>query len=639
MAEKSIGAGTVLAGRFRLEDLLQETQGAKFWRATDQILARSVAVHVVTGTDPRAEALLFAARASATVTDGHFLRVLDAAEEDTVAYVVNEWAAGSSLDLMLVDGPLSARRAAWLVKEVAEAMTTAHRQGVAHGRLLPENVMVTESGAVKLIGFAIDAVLNGSHRAGSGHLVERESDVVNLAALLYAALVGRWPGSDGSKLLAAPLERGRPLRPRKVRAGVPRPLDDICERVLNAQAHHHAMPIGTAQEICAALTDFLGDPVGGLQAAPESTAVIPRDRTGGDPDATQVGVGGPSADPAPTRHPVGGPPWSASGPAGKRPPAADADATQAGAPLFFDDTSRVGWAGPAEPGSSLGDSSGTTPGAGPASPPPPFPPDPAPRPLFAPDPPGGRETRPAAEASARTGYHTGGGTGSLPAVWGPDADDPEPPSDGRRGSMDAGRSWLRLAAIVAACVLLLLVVIFAFNLGRPRQQDPSPDQSASPRPSPSESVRPSRQLSIAAASDFDPLADPPEENSELAELAVDGDPGTAWRTSTYFDPLAQLKDGVGLLVDLGKPVEVSQAQLTLVGHPTDLELLAADRGAALPTSAEELREVATADNAGPRVNLELDAPVTTQYLVVWLTSLPPVEGGYLGQIAEIDVRS
>ena len=100
MADSPFGPGTVLAGRFTLEDLLDESGGARFWRATDETLARSVAVHVIAESDPRAGSLLTAARTSALVSDGHLLRVLDAAAEDGVVYVVNEWGSGESLDRM-----------------------------------------------------------------------------------------------------------------------------------------------------------------------------------------------------------------------------------------------------------------------------------------------------------------------------------------------------------------------------------------------------------------------------------------------------------------------------------------------------------------------------------------------------------
>ena len=262
MTDTPVGPGTVLAGRFVLEDLVNDYEGARFWRATDKILARNVAVHVVDSEDPRAAALLSAARTSATVSDGHLLRVLDAARADGVTYVVNEWGHGISLDRLLEEGPLSPRRAAWVAKEVAEAITTAHRSGIAHGRLLPENVMVTESGTVKLIGFVVDAVLHGRGTAtlrGDKVLEEHEADVLNLGALLYAGLVGKWPGTDGTKVPPAPVEHGRPLRPRQVRAGVPRPLDAICERVLGSNGHG-LVPLETAHEVYAALCDYVGDP-------------------------------------------------------------------------------------------------------------------------------------------------------------------------------------------------------------------------------------------------------------------------------------------------------------------------------------------------------------------------------------------
>ena len=317
MAKTSIGPGSVLAGRFVLEDLLDEAEGAKFWRATDKVLARNVAVHVIGSDDVRAEALVSAARTSATVTDGHLLRVLDAATQDGYTYVVNEWGNGVSLDRILAEGPLPPRRAAWVAKEVAEAIATAHRHGIAHGRLLPENVVITEAGSVKLIGFVVDAVLNGRGAIrvhGSEPLGEHEADVVNLAALLYAGLVARWPGTEGSILLDAPTDQGRPMRPRQVRAGVPPPLDAICERVLNPDAHPNVLPIETAHEVYAALCDYIGDPSSpapldtgpnlldeeeaerlravddGGEPTQAAAVPAPSDNHRGDPEATQAGA-------------------------------------------------------------------------------------------------------------------------------------------------------------------------------------------------------------------------------------------------------------------------------------------------------------------------------------------------------------
>ena len=169
-----------------------------------------------------------AARRSATVLDRRILRVLDVDQRDDVCYVVNEWGSGTSLDILVAnEGPLGARRAAWIVSEVAASIATAHEGGVAHGRLVPENVLIDESGSVRVIGFSVDAALLG---LPPGRM---STDVTDLAGLLYFLLTARWPGVSRSAVPVAPQDGGRVLRPRQVRAGVPRPLDTLCDQVIN----------------------------------------------------------------------------------------------------------------------------------------------------------------------------------------------------------------------------------------------------------------------------------------------------------------------------------------------------------------------------------------------------------------------
>ncbi len=154
--------GDVLADRYRLTDLLTESGGGRFWRAFDSVLQRDVAVHIIACDDERAPLLREAARTSATVLDRRMLRVLDIDEAADRCFVVNEWGSGTSLDILLADGePLSPTVAAWVVAEVADSLALAHEAGVAHGRLVPENVLIDHDGAVRLIGFAVDAALHG----------------------------------------------------------------------------------------------------------------------------------------------------------------------------------------------------------------------------------------------------------------------------------------------------------------------------------------------------------------------------------------------------------------------------------------------------------------------------------------------
>jgi hypothetical protein len=659
----SIGPGTVLAGRYRLEDLLTESEGARFWRATDTILARSVAIHAVPSDDPRAAGLLDAARVSATVTDPHLLRVLDCDADDGITWVVNEWGEGISLDLMLQQGTLPPSRAAWLTREVAEAIAAGHAQGVAHGRLNPEAVLVTHAGAVKLIGYVVDASLEADRPPDPlyGVLDDREADVINLAGILYAALTGRWPGVTRSAVPKAPRESRRPLRPRQVRAGVPRTLDAICERVLHKEGSRHAMPIETAYEIAAALADYVGDPAlsAPLDAAAmhaEPTVSIHRDDL-------------PSAMPdlSPAARAVTD---TVDEPVPGEPDAADEEGTQVGAPLdpvaeappdppvVADPDATQSFRAPMDGPDSLAPMH--APGGG--SSPPPFPDLPE-RPLFAATarrvPAAARAaqtgqapswsqtdtgsqtgTQPGAgdgagTSAGRTGANGGHDTGGAPPGFWPFDADPEE-NDVHTGK--EGRGWMRTAIVVGVLLVVVVAMAIAFNEGRQDGNTPSgPDANPSSTPQAQGSV-----LKPAGVKDFDPLGDPPEENPKTVRNAIDGDPATTWQTLTYRGnpALGGLKPGVGLMLDLGKDEKPTSVTVQFKGAPTSFEVYAAPTSVTQsPESIDQLDKVGSLADAPERAKVSLDPGPETRYLLVWLTRLPAVSGGFRGEIADISVRS
>jgi hypothetical protein len=658
----AIRPGDVLAERYRLIDLLDESAGGLFYRAHDTSLDRSVAVHIIRGDDSRAELLREAARTSARVVDRRILRVLDvdetpdrtARDGTALCYVVNEWATGISLDILLADeGPLAPRRAAWITGEVAATLEAAHAAGVAHGRLVPENVLIDRTGSVRVIGFAVDAALHGLPAGRAS------GDVTGLAALLYSALTARWPGMAGSVVRAAPQAHGRILRPRQVRAGVPRVLDTLCDAVLNPDGGapgSHARgtyDLSTAGGIGEALREFVGDPSG---LADAEVAAIRRREAGQRPSlptmtsTTTVAlppVAGPLPEPAPEPEPVVDVAASAPDPdlvahqepdpepptEVAPPPEATERPTEAGIPIF-DDDGEVSWlAKRAE------------------KPPPPPPFDDLPeRPLFAPDPTDGAPVRqprvPVGASGAPPGpgdpgywpWDTSTGTGHPVTMSGSGViepvDDYDEPED------TPGRSWLWLAALVAALALVLLAVVVAFNVGRGRtplgaEPDDEPSQTTGPTTSQTTEAGPTTYSDVTA-DDFDPQADPPEENPDEAPLVVDGDPATAWHTSTYSQQLGPggLKTGVGLVLDLGATGGVSEVDLTLGGAPTSVSVYVTDTA---PRGVRGLSPAATATATGPELSVTLDEPVAGRYVVVWLTSLPQVDGGFRGEVAEVSV--
>ena len=692
----SIRPGDLLAGRYRLVDLLSESGSGRFWRAHDRILERHVALHVIAADDPRSEGLLRAARRSATVLDPHILRVLDAEEVDGLCYVVNEWGTGTSLDIMLgAGGVLSPRRAAWIVAEVGAAATVAHGAGVAHGRLNPENVLVDLHGSIRVIGWCVDAALHGNPDP------RVEDDVDDLAGLLYAALTGRWAGASDSAVPSAPREHGRVLRPRQVRAGIPRPLDVLCDEVLDLSGRGRGLRAPeSARGLTAALEDFVGDPAGipeslverlvsrgsgpvrfsavpelGLRPADEPevepTRVVraedlPRDEpTTAVPDDPTVAVPlgeAPAPDPEPEPEPTQAQPdeptqVTALDPDSEPDPEPDPDAGAEPGPAASDidlptEAALPSFGDPEDPEDREG-REGRSQRPVPGPPPPPLE-EPAARPLFAPEPPDGapaRRPRPGAASSTGAGDYwpwdtgTGHGTGHAGADTG----------TGAFGSMThtgsgvldegvgvdddqvPGRSTFRLAALLLAGVLLVVAVAVAFNLGRgrtPLGSVPEDEASSTPSSSATASATP-EPLTGLSATDLDPQAEPPEENPELTGNAVDGDPSTSWRTNTYNQDLgpAGLKTGVGLVVDLGSPAEVRSVELDLVGEGSQVELYVTEEAPAAVADLEPVADV----TAGTAESIELEEAVAGRYVTIWFTSLPDVGDGFRGEVSEIRV--
>lgn len=617
-------AGELLADRYRLEDLLTESRGGRFWRATDTVLDRPVAVHVIPRDDERADGLVEAARLVGPLSDRRILRVLDAEVADDACYVVNEWGQGVSLDILIQrEGPQPPRKVAWLVSEVAEALAHAHHKGLAHGRLVPENVLIDDHGHVRIIGFGVDAALMGLPPG------RRSADVTDLVSLLYFSLTGKWPGVSKSAMPPAPLAHGHVLRPRQVRAGIPRPLDALCDQVLNpvgvARSPRFEQDLTTALGICEVLLEFLGDPTPVGNGTAHGTAAQPTDPPTDAQQQQQTTFVGPVEPPAPAKAP----------PQAPTPASADLP-TQAGMPVFHDDSDDVEWlrARSEKP-----------------APPPPLEEIPA-KPLFAPEPPEGQPqrrpragARPAAADSgfwpwdsssagqSSSGIHAAGHTGSWgtgswgTGSWGVEETFDEP--DDRV----PGRSWIRLAMIVGLLALVLVAAVAAYQFGLP---DPDPEPPA-PSTGTSQSPASPQPFTDITATDFDPQGDPPrEEYPELVPLAFDGDPSTVWRTSTYkqdFGP-AGLKTGVGLVLDLGATKGVREIEVTTVGGETGVAVYVTGTP---PTGVADLTPVGTALGEGV-LTVALDEAVSGRYVTVWLTSLPEVDGGFRGTIAEVQVR-
>jgi len=221
-------------GRYELLEQLEpgvEDPAVATWRAHDSVLDRLVSLRLLDAGDPRAAAFLGSAQAAARVEDRRLVRVLDIFQtsndgRDYVA-VISEWASGRSLVDLLATGPMKADEAVDLITEVALAVSAGLATQVSHGRLRPTSVFVTDAGEVRVRGLAIDAALWG---VLDPKVSKHAADVDGCGSLLYLLVTGTWPGPPLDNIEPAQRAGSNVLPPSRVRASVPRSLDDVIAR-------------------------------------------------------------------------------------------------------------------------------------------------------------------------------------------------------------------------------------------------------------------------------------------------------------------------------------------------------------------------------------------------------------------------
>ncbi len=224
-----IGPGTLLAGRYRLQERVRADETTSSWRAEDATLERPVGVTVLSADHARVQSTLDAARRAALVDDARLQRVLGVGIEAGSGYVVLEWVTGQ--DAAALAGRVSEQEAVRIVTEAAEALRTAATRSLHHGRLGPHQVVRASDGSVRVLGTAVDVAATGQPTPAAAARPEAR-DVRDLTAVLYALATGSWPFGALGGLAAAPTERGRPVPAQQLRGDLSTPLDRLLDETL-----------------------------------------------------------------------------------------------------------------------------------------------------------------------------------------------------------------------------------------------------------------------------------------------------------------------------------------------------------------------------------------------------------------------
>ena len=205
--------GTLLSGRFRLDERLGSGGMSTVYRAFDETLERWVAIKVLhremSGEADQLERFRREARAVARLSSPNVVSVIDAGDDEGHPYIVFELVEGETLKDRIRRGRLPVDEAIAYAIEIGRALAVAHEARLVHRDVKPQNVLVDHDGRAKVTDFGIARSLEAegltmtgrvlgttdyvSPEQALGHSVTEQSDVYSLGIVLFEMLTGDVP--------------------------------------------------------------------------------------------------------------------------------------------------------------------------------------------------------------------------------------------------------------------------------------------------------------------------------------------------------------------------------------------------------------------------------------------------------------
>ncbi len=250
----------VLAGRYEIRDLIGRGGMAEVHLGYDTRLSRVVAIKLLRSDiagDPTFQARFRReAQSAAALNHPAVVAVYDSGEEEllqpggasrTVPYIVMEYIEGHTVRELLSEGEaVPIAEAVEIVSGVLDALEYSHRVGIVHRDIKPGNIMLTSTGAVKVMDFGIARAIEDSASTvtqthtvvgtaqylspeqARGESVDARSDLYSTGCLLYELLTGQPPfQGDSAVAIAYQHVREIPKRPSSLAADVPESLDRV----------------------------------------------------------------------------------------------------------------------------------------------------------------------------------------------------------------------------------------------------------------------------------------------------------------------------------------------------------------------------------------------------------------------------
>ncbi|MEZ0333672.1 MAG: serine/threonine-protein kinase [Gemmatimonadales bacterium] len=272
-----LAPGTLLRNRYEIRREIGRGGYSIVYQAYDRDVGSDVAVKLLVPPPATAhlarERLRREVHAVRGLSHGNIVAVYDLLDEEPWSYIIMEYVAGPDLAIRVREhGPLSPEEAVRVGRDIASALAAAHRRGILHRDVKPQNILLdpdgrarlTDFGSAKLdgqLGITATGALAGTLAYAAPEIVagrrgDARADVYALGLTLYFALTGTLPGRPIGHLPTTPAPEGH--RPAAVNPGVPAWLDGVVARATSASAELRYPTAAALDEALAAAAPHSG---------------------------------------------------------------------------------------------------------------------------------------------------------------------------------------------------------------------------------------------------------------------------------------------------------------------------------------------------------------------------------------------